>query len=287
MGKGPKQTTTQNQTTTQDTTNKEQSEYAGGSGGGREDTATGHAETLAERQQRQEQEARTRGQQVTTAGGTQTGTQRGSTRNIYGTTEMPDTADMAAWRKALQEHQGQRDPTIQYRAANAKRDVAKMWQNPFGSATTPETREAMMRQVFSNIDQQAGQESLANAYDMGRDKLQTLGMMGELTRMKQPFRELLGTEQTGEQVGTTAQTGTTTSDQVSNTVSNLFGTDKQTSDNIQQQISDFFGYNFGQSSGESSGHAQGTSSGTSTTQQSQNVLGQILGGVGGAAASKL
>jgi hypothetical protein len=289
MGKGPKTVTEQKQNTVQDTENKESGEYTGISGGGREDTSKGeqigHQESVAERQQREESEARSRGQQVTTGGGSQAG----SSRNIIGWSgSMPDTEDMTAWRKSLAEYEGgQRDPTIQFRQASAKRDMSRMWQNPFGSDTTPATREAMMRTVFSNIDQQAGQETLQDAYQIGQRKLQGLGLQGELVKMKNPFREVLGTDTTGSM----QQTGTTTSDNVSNTISSMTGLDKAASDSlmntIQENMSNFFGYNAGQSSGASTGHMTGSQTGTSTTQQNQSVLGQIMGGLGGAAMGKM
>lgn len=289
MGKGPKTVTKEESKTVQDTENKESGAYEGVSGGGREDIGKGeqigHQETVSERQQREEQEARSKGSQVTTGGGSQSG----STRNLIGWSgSMPDTEDMTAWRKSLAEYEGgQRDPTIQFRQANAKKDVARMWQNPFGSQTNPESREQMMRTVFSEIDQQAGQETLQDAYNIGQRKLQGLGLQGELVKMKNPFREVLGTDTTG----TMQQTGTTQTDNVSNTISSMTGLDKAQSDSlmnsIQENMSNFFGYNAGQSSGQSTGHAVGSSSGTSETQQQQNVLGQVLGGLGGAAAGKM
>jgi len=243
--------------------------------------------------------------------GTTTSTGGGETGYQYGWTDKPGTADTERFREMIGGYEGGLDPTIAYQAANAREQVMKLAQNPLGGYTTPESRQAATQAALEQIGSQEGQAFQADAHRRAQERLQMTGMQGQLAQMTAPLRELLGTQQSQQQTGTTdmstagtsAQTSTGTSeqqnwqDQMSNTLSSLFGTNTQESQDMIKNISDQFSEqeqgSYGESTSEDTSTQTGSQTGyqnqqgTGVTTQSQPLLPSIIGGLGSAASSAL
>lgn len=56
------------------------------------------------------------------------------------------------------------DPTIPFRAAKQRQAMTQSYQNPFGSASTPATMEAMGRATNQAMDQQEAAETAASQF---------------------------------------------------------------------------------------------------------------------------
>jgi hypothetical protein len=95
----------------------------------------------------------------------------------YGWQNTPDTADISAYR----DYRPEVDPTIGFRAGSAKRQLANSFINPLGGASTPQRDEAIRRSMSRGIDEQAGMESRAGAYDVNQQRAGQLGSLAALT----------------------------------------------------------------------------------------------------------
>src|ERR1043165_6113583 len=72
------------------------------------------------------------------------------------------------------------DPTIGYRAGAAKRQLDNSFINPLGGYSTPQRDEAIRRSMDRGIDEQAGIESRAGAFDVNQSKMGQLGSLAAL-----------------------------------------------------------------------------------------------------------
>lgn len=281
--------------------------------GGSDTSTTGSQETAAQRKTRMDQLAKTQGTVGTTGASTTTGTGRqdttsktgGSSENIFQFTDRPDTADTKAFRDSLLNYQGVQDPTISYNAANQREQVLRMAQNPLGAYTTPESRQAITQALFSQIGQQEGQSYLQDAFNRSQQKLQTMGLQGQLANMTQPLRELMGTKQSQEasQTGVSSQDQSTANNQMQTQDLSTMTTGSSTQDDMSQmksmtdQISNYFqdafGANVGYSDQQDVSHGEQTGEGTShgtnvgnqtSTSEQPNIWNQVIGGAANMAA---
>jgi len=76
--------------------------------------------------------------------------------------------------------QPQGDPAIGFRAGAAKRRLDNSFINPLGGFSTPQRDEAIRRAAERGIDEQAGMESRAGAYDVSQQKMGQLGSLASL-----------------------------------------------------------------------------------------------------------
>lgn len=95
----------------------------------------------------------------------------------YGWQQTPDSPDTAAYRA----YRPEVDPTIGFRAGAAKRQLAGSFINPLGGYSTPQRDEAIRRSASRGIDEQAGIESRAGAYDVNQQRAGQLGSLAALT----------------------------------------------------------------------------------------------------------
>ena len=76
--------------------------------------------------------------------------------------------------------QPQIDPTIGFRAGSAKRRLDNSFINPLGGYSTPQRDEAIRRSMERGIDEQAGMESRAGAFDVNQSRMGQLGSLAAL-----------------------------------------------------------------------------------------------------------
>lgn len=75
------------------------------------------------------------------------------------------------------------DPTIGFRAGEAKRRLSNSFLNPLGGFSTPQRDEAIRRAAERGIDEQAGVETRAGMYDVNQ---QRGGQLGSLAALMSP-----------------------------------------------------------------------------------------------------
>jgi hypothetical protein len=95
----------------------------------------------------------------------------------YDWKQTPDSPDTAAYRA----YRPEVDPTIGFRAGEAKRQLANSFINPLGGYSTPQRDEAIRRSQSRGIDEQAGMESRAGAYDVNQQRGGQLSTLAALT----------------------------------------------------------------------------------------------------------
>lgn len=113
---------------------------------------------------------------------------------------------------AFENYRPQVDPTIGFRAGDAKRRLNSQFANPLGGYATPAMKDAIMRSESRGIDQEAAQQFRAGQYDVNS---QRMGQLGSLASMMAP--RIVQTGSSGTSSGT--QTGT----QNTEAGKNLFG----------------------------------------------------------------
>jgi len=108
-----------------------------------------------------------------------TKTQKGTSTNTatYGRQPGASSADI----DALRGTNFQVDPTIGFRAGEAKSQLRRSFINPAGGYTTPQMRDAITRSGERSIDQTAGQESRAGQYDVNNQNYQKNAYLAALT----------------------------------------------------------------------------------------------------------
>ena len=116
----------------------------------------------------------------------------------YGWQNTPDTTDISAYRA----YRPEVDPTIGFRAGSAKRQLAGSFINPLGGYSTPQRDEAIRRSQSRGIDEQAGMESRAGAYDINQ---QRAGQLGSLAALTAPRLTQTGSSGTSSGVSNTSQ----------------------------------------------------------------------------------
>lgn len=97
--------------------------------------------------------------------------------NTYQYLPPPETADTAA----LRNMKATTDPTIPFRAAKQRQAVSQSYQNPFGSATSPATMEAMGRATNQAMDQQEAAETAASQFQADQTNFQRQAMLAQMT----------------------------------------------------------------------------------------------------------
>jgi len=75
------------------------------------------------------------------------------------------------------------DPSIGYRAGEAKRRLNASFQNPLGGYATPLMRDKLLREGNREIDQSAGQETRVGQFDVNQLRQ---GQLGSLAALMQP-----------------------------------------------------------------------------------------------------
>lgn len=94
----------------------------------------------------------------------QTSTQNSQTANQYGFQQTPNTPDIERARN----DSAQIDPSIQYRVANAERQLNDQFVNPLGGYMTPQIRDAIQRGERRELMQMGGQQAREGQYDVNR-----------------------------------------------------------------------------------------------------------------------
>ena len=108
----------------------------------------------------------------------QTSTQTGTTTNQYGFENVPDTPDIIRARN----DSAQIDPSIGYRLGEKERQLDESLASPTGGYVTPQIRDAIKRSNMREMQQEAGAETRAGAFDVNRlNQSRNLALAG-LTR---------------------------------------------------------------------------------------------------------
>lgn len=138
---------------------------------------------------------------TTTQTGTQSGTQSGASTNTFGYMQPPDTPDI----QGLRGFEFQSDPSSPYRTARAHESLHNSYLNPYGAYTTPAIRDAALRTGDMNINQQAGQQSAEDNYNL---QGQRYGQRLALAGMTAPQMVQTGGSYSGNSSGMSSGTGT-------------------------------------------------------------------------------
>ena len=101
---------------------------------------------------------------------------------------------------AFANYHPQVDPTIGFRAGEAKRRLSNSFLNPLGGFSTPQRDEAIRRAGERTIDEQAGMETRAGQYDVNQSRM---GQLGSLATLMSP--RIVQTGATGSSSGSTGQ----------------------------------------------------------------------------------
>lgn len=101
---------------------------------------------------------------------------------------------------AFANYRPQVDPTIGFRAGEAKRRLGNTFLNPLGGYSTPQRDEAIRRAAERGIDERAGMETRAGMYDVNH---QRMGQLGSLASLMAP--RTVEQSRTGEQNTSTGQ----------------------------------------------------------------------------------
>ena len=72
------------------------------------------------------------------------------------------------------------DPTIGFRAGDAKRRLQNQFTNPLGGYATPAMRDAIIRSESRGIDQDAAQQFRAGQFDVNQSRMGQLGSLASL-----------------------------------------------------------------------------------------------------------
>jgi hypothetical protein len=81
---------------------------------------------------------------------------------------------------AFANYQPRVDPTIGFRAGEAKRRLSNSFINPLGGYSTPQRDEAIRRAGERSIDEQTGMQTRAGMYDVNQSKMGQLGSLAAL-----------------------------------------------------------------------------------------------------------
>jgi hypothetical protein len=146
----------------------------------------------------------------TTTNQTQSGTSSFNNSASYGQIQPESNKYI----DAFEDFRPQGDPTIGFRAGDAKRRLASSFSNPLGGYATPAMKDAIMRSESRGIDQDAAQQFRAGQYDTNQ---QRMGQLGSLASLMAPRIVQTGSSGTG------ATSGTSSGTQNTETGKNLFG----------------------------------------------------------------
>lgn len=143
---------------------------------------------------------------TTTQSGTQSSTQSGQYSNdaTYGWETPPDTEDFQAYRS----WQPQVDPSIAFRAGDAKRQLHQSFVNPLGGFATAQMQDALQRSGERAIMQDASQAFRVGQNDVNAQLGAKLATLAEMTQPRMVQRSSSGTT-SGTSSGTSSGTGTT------------------------------------------------------------------------------
>jgi len=131
-----------------------------------------------------------------------------------GSTSIPDTPDIGAYR----DWRPQTDPGLAAQYGNARNQLTSSFNNPLGGYGTAQTREAQQRTALRNLNQDEAQAFRSGTYDVNAQRGGQLGMLASLTR---------GTQSSGTSSGTGTGSGTQTTVQSGDLLGQLLGAGAQ------------------------------------------------------------